>query len=471
MAVAGVKKSISSEGLKAYLHGNGWHEVKPIEGFTVAAKAQPNPIPQAEQADFIRTILSNTRQFRGLLDTEGKFTDLNQLALTFLGLSRDELQGFPIWQGSWWLSGRDRLEVQTLTKQAMAGKPAMAEFEIVGKTGRLWIEFLLKPIFNGSGNLVMILAEGNDISESKRLEQQLRESEEQHRQVIEAMAEGVIQFERDGTASMCNSAAERIMGQSRENLMKRTLTKDWFAIKEDGTPLVATDSPTALTFATGEPQSNFVMGIHKPSGELTWALVNTQPLKHSGDAAPYAVLITLIDITERKRLEDKLRQAALYDALTGLPTRTLLMERLSQAIARHKRDAHSTFALLFIDLDNFKTVNDTLGHAAGDAVLIQVAKKLKSSLRETDTAARLGGDEFLVLLEGLESQEAAQIFAERISSELVITCGKQTEPLEVRASIGIAHHDGSDLSAYELLAKADKAMYRTKARRKGQVTS
>jgi diguanylate cyclase (GGDEF)-like protein/PAS domain S-box-containing protein len=594
-----VKNIIASKPVKAYVHSNGWNQHQPGEGSAVAMKTQAKPSPQLEQVDLFRSILATNTQFRGILDTRGQFLELNQLALDFLGLSRAEVVGQDFWQGSWWQTEQDRQAIRHMTQDALLGTLGSAEFEIVGKEQRLWTEIVLRPVRNAAGAIVMLLAEGNNISQRKRLEQELLESERQHRLVIEAMSEGVLQFESDGTVSMCNAAAERILGQSRERVIERKEQSDWLVISEDGKPLNVNDPnlPMTKTFRTGEPQSNFVMGTHKSTGELAWVLVNTTPLKHSEDASPYAVIVTITDITEqkkaeqhqrtlittmseglvhqtrdgtitlcnaaaeeilglskeqmmgrtsldprwravhedgsafpgethpammtlktgkaqanvlmgvhkpsgdltwilinsqpiftseqslpdgvvctftditeRKELEDKLRRAALYDALTGLPTRTLLMERLSQALARHKRKTHTTFALLFIDLDNFKTVNDTLGHAAGDAVLIEVAKRLKSNLRETDTVARLGGDEFLVLLEGLESEAAARSFAKRISSTLTITCGAGREAIEVRASIGIAHHDASSVTAQELLARADKAMYRAKAKGTGQVT-
>jgi diguanylate cyclase (GGDEF)-like protein/PAS domain S-box-containing protein len=302
----------------------------------------------------------------------------------------------------------------------------------------------------------------------ERSTEALLESEYHQRTLITTMSEGLVHQTADGVITLCNPAAEEILGLTKEQMMGRTsLDPRWRAVHEDGSPFPGETHPAMMTLRTGEARENVLMGVHKPSGELTWILVNSQPIFISAQPLPDGVVCTFTDITERKLLEDKLRQAALYDALTGLPTRTLLMERLSQAIARHKRDAHTTFALLFIDLDNFKTVNDTLGHAAGDAVLIQVARKLMGNIRTTDTVARLGGDEFLVLLEGLESEAAARPFVERISSELVITCGGKQAVIEVRASIGTAHYDAS-MTAHDLLSLADKAMYRSKALSKGQ---
>jgi diguanylate cyclase (GGDEF)-like protein/PAS domain S-box-containing protein len=420
------------------------------------------------KAAIVQTMLSNTSQFRGLLDLGGCFTEVNQVALDFIGLERSDVLGLPIWQGAWWLSKATWLEVQRQTEQAALGNFRQAEYEIESQGQRVWIEFLLKPIRDPSGNIVMILAEGNNISERKRLEQTLAESERKHRLVIEAMSEGVVQFEADGTVSMCNSAAERILGQPIERIINRVPDERWRVIGEDGQSINMNDpnTPTAFTFRTGKPLTNWVMGIYKPAGELVWVLVNTQPLTRADDTLPYAVIITLTDITERKALEDQLRQAALYDALTGLPTRTLFMERLNHALHRAKREGQNYFALLFLDLDNFKAVNDSLGHDVGDQLLQDVATCLRTNLRSTDTAARLGGDEFVVLLEDVEPPTSAKVFAKRLLKQLEFRY-TATQTLVVRGSLGIALGDAS-CTAKELLNRADEAMYQAKALGKGQ---
>jgi diguanylate cyclase len=353
---------------------------------------------------------------------------------------------------------------------ALTFRTGQSQNRIIGiykPTGELvWVLVNTQPLKQTEDTLpYAVITTLTDITEQKKAEQH-------QSTLITTMSEGLVHQTSDGTITLCNAAAEAILGLSKDQMMGRTsLDPRWRAIHEDGSDFPGEIHPAMMTLRTGEAQTNVLMGVHKPTSELTWILINAQPLYTSaGQVLPDGVVCTFTDITERKELEDKLRQAALYDALTGLPTRTLLMERLSQALARHKRDAHTTFALLFIDLDNFKTVNDTLGHSAGDAVLIEVAKRLRGNLRETDTVARLGGDEFLVLLEGLESEEAARPFAERISSELIIICGAGNDTIEVRASIGIAHHDATSLTAPELLARADKAMYQSKAKGKGQVT-
>ncbi len=174
------------------------------------------------------------------------------------------------------------------------------------------------------------------------------------------------------------------------------------------------------------------------------------------------MLGAMVDITERKRAEEKLAQLAQFDALTGLPNRALFRDRLEQAVARARRERWLT-ALAFIDLDRFKEINDTLGHAAGDALLQSVAQRLRSCLREGDTVARLGGDEFTAILEDLQSANDLPLLAQKIIAALeqpVVHAGRE---IVDGASIGYALYpeDGEDVET--LLTHADTAMYRAKS--------
>jgi len=173
------------------------------------------------------------------------------------------------------------------------------------------------------------------------------------------------------------------------------------------------------------------------------------------------------DITARKAAEDEIAMLAFYDPLTELPNRRLLLDRLQHAQASSARSARHG-ALLFIDLDNFKTLNDTLGHDKGDMLLQQVAQRLSSCIREDDTVARLGGDEFVVMLEGLSENTAeAATQAQALGEKILATINQpyQLDSHEIRStpSIGIALFSGHQTSIKDLLKQADLAMYQSKA--------
>ena len=173
----------------------------------------------------------------------------------------------------------------------------------------------VRIVKSGADEAVYIL---RDITERKRTEAELRSSEERYRSVITTMAEGVVLHQADGRITACNASAERILGLSTQQLMGRTsIDTCWQTIHEDGSPFPGEEHPSMVTLRTGEPQSNIVMGVHKPDGTLTWILVNSQPQFRPGETKPYGVVTSFSDITERKQAEAALRQQAERERLTG----------------------------------------------------------------------------------------------------------------------------------------------------------
>lgn len=290
----------------------------------------------------------------------------------------------------------------------------------------------------------------------------------QYRAVIDSLSEGIVQHTKDGCISLCNPAAERILGLTRAQLLEGApLDPHWRVVSEEGAPLPSSMYPAMVALRTGEPQEGVIMGVHKPGGLLTWILVNCQPLRRRGEGEPYAVVSSFTDITHMKQTEAQLRHSALHDALTGLPERSLFRDRLEGALRRAERQPDFRFAVLYIDLDGFKGVNDTLGHSFGDNLLVTVARQLERCVRGGDTVARLGGDEFAMLVASLVDPQDATQLAERLLSELVISLGVAGREVSVSASIGIAL-SGRWRHARELLDAADRAMYRAKAAGKAQ---
>jgi diguanylate cyclase (GGDEF)-like protein/PAS domain S-box-containing protein len=179
------------------------------------------------------------------------------------------------------------------------------------------------------------------------------------------------------------------------------------------------------------------------------------------------IVLNSRDVSERKAFEEQLQHQAFHDPVTGLANRALFAERVRHAVTRARRD-HIGVAVIFIDLDDFKTINDSLGHAAGDEVLLEVGKRLATSIRASDTAARFGGDEFAVLLEGVESAQEAADTAERIHEALARPLALEQKELVTRASMGISVVEGAAAGdAEELIRNADAAMYIAKRDGKG----
>lgn len=172
------------------------------------------------------------------------------------------------------------------------------------------------------------------------------------------------------------------------------------------------------------------------------------------------LVVGIADVTEARKLQFELEQMALHDALTGLPNRNLFYDRLTLAAAQAERQ-NGRFALLFVDLDNFKPINDSLGHEAGDMVLRTIADRLSAALRATDTAARTGGDEFAAILPGSDDTTAQHV-SERILDKLCETITYEDKECQVSASIGIAIFPDDSADPERLVRLADEAMYRSK---------
>jgi diguanylate cyclase (GGDEF)-like protein len=184
-------------------------------------------------------------------------------------------------------------------------------------------------------------------------------------------------------------------------------------------------------------------------------------LVRDGEGKPSVWQGVLYDITERKALEEQLEHRALQDALTGLPNRQLFVDRLGQALRRTRRQ-NNRVAVLFLDLDEFKVVNDSLGHEAGDLLLTVVAQRLRRCLRPEDTLARFGGDEFVVMIEAVDDSAVAVQVAERMMGELRRPFVLEGRELYVAASIGISLGNTRTHDPDGLLREADTAMYQVK---------
>ena len=207
--------------------------------------------------------------------------------------------------------------------------------------------------------------------------------------------------------------------------------------------------------------------VRARDGRYRWMLARGMAVR-GVDGRPSRIAGSQTDITERKRTESQLQHDALHDALTGLPNRVLFLDRLEHAMRRDiRRDHHGRTAVLFLDLDRFKIVNDSLGHLAGDHLLIEVAGRLESALRPGDTVARLGGDEFTVLLEDLTDREEAELVADRMLETLNAPFEVEDRELYLSASIGIAISTAGAQPG-EVIRDADAAMYRAKAEGKGR---
>lgn len=203
------------------------------------------------------------------------------------------------------------------------------------------------------------------------------------------------------------------------------------------------------------------------NGEYRWVLIRGFAVRDENGKA-YRIAGSLTDITSRKRTEEKLAFDALHDALTGLPNRKKLLDRLEDCLEKVKHTENYNFAVLFVDLDRFKIINDSMGHQVGDEILLKISRRLTELIRPSDMVARLGGDEFVVLLEGIKDKELAHRIADRILGDLQKPIQIEGKDLYVSASIGIAFSSVEYNNPEDIVRDADLAMYRAKVKGKGR---
>ena len=282
-----------------------------------------------------------------------------------------------------------------------------------------------------------------------RREHEIALRESHQRAVLETAAEGIITVDPAGHIESFNRAAERMFGWQAHEVIKRPFGE-----------LLAPDDAHAFLSAAGEPApciGRALTGVRK-NGEVFHLTLSVSEAVAVGSRC-FTLLVQ--DISERRAFEAELAYQATHDALTGLPNRELYRDRLLQAMARAARQEH-ILALLFLDLDRFKAINDTLGHHIGDVLLQAVAERLKSGLRQEDTLARLGGDEFTLLLPALNHVDGAVLVAQKVLDMLEQPFDIDGHELFISASIGITFYPFDSEDAAVLVKNADTAMYAAK---------
>jgi diguanylate cyclase (GGDEF)-like protein/PAS domain S-box-containing protein len=294
---------------------------------------------------------------------------------------------------------------------------------------------------------------GAVVTERKRAERAIRESEKRYRLLFERNLAGVFRTTLAGRFVECNQATACMFGyDSPEEVM---------AVPVANLYDTASDREAFLTKLKSEKSvTNQEMKFRRKNGESAWAVLNVSLVDDDSGIASI-VEGMLLDITERKVAEGRVQSLAYYDALTGLPNRILLHDRLSKALSTARRRKHKV-ALLFFDLDRFKIINDSLGHSVGDLLLQDVAERLKSCAREEDTVARLGGDEFLIVLTHVNDIPGAAVSAERFMDAMTSRFVIQGHSLSIGCSLGISIFPEHGADSETLIKHADAAMYSAK---------
>jgi diguanylate cyclase (GGDEF)-like protein/PAS domain S-box-containing protein len=319
-------------------------------------------------------------------------------------------------------------------------------------------------IVGGAGLLLMIVLFLGFAGSSRLLSRQnrmLRSNDRRYRSLAQNSTDVTAVVDAQGIVTFESSAVERVLGFSSDAYVGQPVFAGVHADdRAAAEQLLADVIRNKDGDATAELRQRHADGRHR------WTEVQLKNLLD--DEAVGGVVVNYRDVTERRQLEEELRHQAFHDSLTGLANRALFIDRLEHAMTR-KRGFGLPLAVLFIDIDDFKTINDSLGHGEGDRLLVAVARRLQEVLRMGDTIARMGGDEFAVLVEDAVDGYSPLDVAERIRAALQAPFGRGRTDFFVRASIGMTAWNSSDETAEDLIRNADIAMYTAKAAGKNRV--
>ena len=350
-----------------------------------------------------------------------------------------------------------------------AGETIEIDFRLIRYDGqtRVWRlrGRLLQRVFDSDDRAPRLLAVCSDITEKQRDEEELRSSRQSLQRIFETAASAFMVLDAEGTITFANAAAERTFALERLNIEGRTIfDARWNLVDVQGQPFAPAEHPFQIVRATGEPLREFELRVDRADGRTIIVSLNAAPLLDNRGLFS-GVVASVADITERRALEERLKHQAFHDPLTRLANRVLVRYRLEHAL-QQRSPINDRVAVIFIDLDNFKYINDSLGHSAGDELLVVLADRLRASLRAGDTPARFGGDEFVILLEGLDTPRYAISVAQRVLEALRDPFLIDGHEVFTTPSIGIAFSGEGGHSADELLRHADSAMYEAKRRGK-----
>jgi diguanylate cyclase (GGDEF)-like protein/PAS domain S-box-containing protein len=430
-----------------------------------AAKSGPMTPPhsvsdEALDALLLRTMLGEASDRVYFKDLDSTFLRLSHSAAALFELAPDEAVGhsdadyFGVVHAE-----QARADEQEIIRTGI-GLINVIERETWPDKPDTWVSSTKLPLRNADG--VVIGTWGISRNDTPRViaEQLLAERSAKLEQVqqelltlLDGSPDGMMRFDPQLRHVYVNPAAQTTLGLSADQVLGRTSS-------EIGHPADSETWESSLrqVFETGaDTELEYVDSV---DARARWFQARMVPEKLA-DGSVTGVLVAVRDFTDRKRAEDALAFQAGHDPLTGLANRALFLDRVAHALQRLERDG-GLLGVLFVDLDRFKTVNDTLGHAAGDWFLLQVGQRVRDAARRTDTVARFGGDEFVVLCEGLTADEDIRIVADRVGRALSEPLLYRGQSLPVSASIGIMTSSSAEANAERLVADADAAMYQAK---------
>ncbi len=383
---------------------------------------------------------------------DGKFRFVNPKFQEYVGYSENELIGM---NSIDIVHPEDRAAVrENAAKMLKLQRPVPYEFRTITKSGQIkWTMEIVIPIFLDGEREIL----GNyvDIDDRKKTEESLRASEERYRTILENIEDGYYEVDIKGRFTFFNEPCRKIFGYTREELTGMSYRQ--FMDTSNSAKLIKLGG---IVYRTGKPDRSSDFEIIGKEGfkrhiEMSLSLM----LDVSGKPIGFRGIVR--DIDERKKAETTILHMAYHDALTGLPNRLLFNDRLNVAMSVAERKKKK-FAVMMLDLDGFKLINDSLGHDIGDLLLQNVGNRLRGHLRRSDTVARMGGDEFMLLLPEITERKDAELIARKIVDSFQRGFILNNQELKVTASIGIAIYPDGGVDFDTLKKNADIAMYEVK---------
>jgi diguanylate cyclase (GGDEF)-like protein/PAS domain S-box-containing protein len=356
----------------------------------------------------------------------------------------------------------DRRHILEVAREALKGEVRSSlDYRAVRPDGEVrYVHAQYEVERDDSGWTTQLIGTLQDVTELRRTEAELRKSEERFRSLVQNSLDVITVVDARGTIQYYSPSAARVMGYDPEEYIGKNALEE-SQIHPDDLPRVR----DIFGYLVENPGVNYSMELRMRHADGSWRVIEATANNLLDDPSVDGIVINSRDVTERKAFEQQLSHQAFHDPLTDLPNRALFTDRLGHAVARADRHPESV-AILFLDLDNFKVINDSLGHKAGDELLVATAERLRHSLRPGDTVARLSGDEFTVLLEDMVERKDAIRLAERIVERMGRAFVLRGRDAFTSVSIGIAFAASGADRPENLLRKADIAMYRAKRRGK-----
>ncbi|MGZ6219038.1 MAG: diguanylate cyclase domain-containing protein [Syntrophales bacterium] len=408
---------------------------------------------QRRLEEVYRSVVESTSDSIYMVDRECRYLFMNNQHLTRLGLPAEQIIGKRY--SEFHSPEQHKVFAEEVNKVFLTGESVQHEHK--SQRDKRYFLRTFSPVRDSGPNGVItcVVIISTDITDHRRAEEAIRESEQKYRTIIENIEDGYHELDFSGNIVFFNDALLKMLGYSRDEFARMNYRK-------------LTDEETARqmsqvcdeVYKTGKPSRGIEIEVMRKDGttrvvEISVSLI----LDAKGQEVGFRNLIR--DVTERKKTEETIRRLAYHDPLTGLPNRLLFTDRLNMAITRAERN-RQYLAVMMLDLDYFKDINDTLGHHMGDRLLQAVGSRLTELLRKGDTIARMGGDEFLILLPEINNVGVTTTIAQKIVESFQSPFIIDDRKLQITTSIGIAIYPDVSDDVETLIKNADIAMYRAK---------